>query len=158
VEVDAAARRMLLADDTVRGYVIDKVYRDRLGEPLEGTGGRALVIVRGPGWAGPSRQQPTRFPTLITKSYADPDRDEQGDIAVANAADKAYALDGVLNRLLHNVQEAYWGAKGLNPGRLIISSYRASEPVKVEQGQAHAGGEQLGELVLVRSVWQIETV
>lgn len=158
MEVNAAARRMLLGYDPVRGYVVDKVYRDRLGEPLEGTAGRALVIVRGPGWAGPNRQQPTRFPTLITKSYADPDRDENGDVAVSNAADKAYALDGLLNKVLHNVQEAYWGAKGSDPGRLIISSYRAAEPVAARQGEAHAGGEQLGELVMVRSVWNIETV
>lgn len=158
MEVDAAARAMLLGYDPVRSYVVDKVYRERLAEPLQGSRGRALVVVRGPGWAGPNREQLARFPTLITKSYADPDRDQAGDVTVDNAADKAYALDRLLDRVLHNVHERYWGAKGSNPGRLIISSYRATEPVLARQGDAHAGGEALGELVFVRSTWNIETV
>lgn len=158
MEVDAAARRMLLAYDPVRGYVVDKVFREALQAPLEGSAGRALVVVRGPGWAGPNRQQPTRFPTLITKAYADPDRDPAtGEVTVSNAGDKAYALDRVLDRVLGNVQEAYWGAKGSDPGKLIISSYRATEPVLARQGSPWAGGEQLGELVFVRSTWNIET-
>lgn len=157
MEIDTAARLLLLADDPIRGYVVTKVFRWRLEESPQGTGGRALVVIRGPGWAGPNRQQPTRFPTLITKFYADPDRDPDGNIATANAADKALAGDRLLDRLLGNVQEAYWGAKGSNPGKLIISSYRAAEPVVAGQGDLQAGGEPLGDLVIARSVWNIET-
>jgi hypothetical protein len=158
VEVDAAARRRLLTDQTIGGYVDGKIYTQRLGCDLNGTGGYAIVVVRNGGWASPNQHNDGRFPLLLTKCYADPDRDEDGSVKTANGQTKALALDKALDRLLHRALGQTWGAVGSNPGRLIISCYRASEPVAAGQGDALAGGEPLGDVVLARSLWQIETI
>lgn len=146
MEIESAARRALLANSTVNGFVAGKVYRFRLGEKLDGTAGCAVVVDRNGGWATPLPDRGQEFPIVRLKCYADPDRTTEGDIARANAEDKALAVASAVNRLWHGVRSQWWG--GAN-GVLVVSCDRRGEPVIVAEADRHGvtAGDPLGDTV-----------
>lgn len=128
MELETGARRMLLLNPGVVGYVGQKVFKNELLEHVQGSSGRALVVRKAGGWAPPDRVQSSEFPELVIECWADPDRAPNGDMKVDNAVDKAYALYRLIDPLFHRVMDVYWGAGGTDRGVRVISSYRAMEP------------------------------
>lgn len=147
MEVDTAARRMLLTVPTVIGYVGSKVFKNVLSEHVNGTGGRAVVLRRGNGWAPPSRVQTSEYPSLVVECWADADR--LGDMVTTdNAVDKAFALQRVVSRVMHRQRDVWWGAGGTNRGVRIITSMQNSEP-SVETEKDQHGGIPMGDCAVV---------
>lgn len=140
MEIETAARRMLLAAPAAAGYVQDRVYKFSLLEPVEGTGGRAIVVRRSNGWSQPDAVQSSEYPVLALDFWADNDRDADGLSVAANAIDKAYAVYRAVDPLFHRVRDAWWGAGGSNRGLRVISSTRFAEPSHRSAVDRHAGG------------------
>lgn len=140
MELETAVRKYLLASPAVVGYVGVRVYKFRLEGPLTGSASRALVVRRVGGWTAPDQVQTREFPLLQVECWADPDRDERGNVLVANGPDKAFALYRVVDPLLHTV-------RGVDLSDLqVVSSQRWSEPILITQDDSH------GDLVLGDSV------
>lgn len=162
MEVEAAARRYLLSDATVTGYVGHRVFRDKLLEPLQ-PGQMAVVIWRDGGWGAPDPGNTQEYPFLIIDCYADPDRDERGLFTTSNAGTKALGLYRAVDPLFQGPRAPksdLVGAFGSNPGLLVLSSQRWSEPFKRSAGDLHPGQserEGLGdaEVVRTRYAWQV---
>jgi hypothetical protein len=128
MEIETGARRMLLLQPSVIGYVGMKVFKNELLEHVQGTSGRALVVRKAGGWAPPETVQSSEFPQLVVECWADPDREPNGDKARDNAVDKAYALYRVVDPLFHRIRDVVWGAGGGDRGVRVITSMRAFEP------------------------------
>jgi len=152
MEVVPAARRRLLAEAGVRGYVQDRVFKHKLLEHVDQKGTRAIVLRTNGGWAEPDRTQSTEYPVLVLDCWADCDRDEHGDKVAENAIDNAWAVFRVADRVLHRVRGEFWG--GTN-GLMVIESKRWTEPDYQTKDDAHAGiigglgGVELGEAAAV---------
>ncbi|QOP66161.1 hypothetical protein SEA_DANIELLEIGNACE_20 [Arthrobacter phage DanielleIgnace] len=127
MEIDTAVRRMLLQDDTVKGYVQAKVFKNELLEHVDGTSGMALVVRKAGGWQGPSQQM--EFPLVAVECWADVDRDQMGLKIRDNQLDKAYSLYRAVKRLMHDKRDVWWGAGGAERGCRVILSEQQSEPV-----------------------------
>lgn len=128
MEIDTAVRRMLLQDDTVKGYVQQKVFKNELLEHVDQTSGMALVVRKAGGWQGPSQQM--EFPLVAVECWADVDRDPVTGFKLRdNQLDKAYSLYRAVKALMHEKRDVWWGAGGGNPGVRVISSEQQSEPV-----------------------------
>lgn len=165
MEIEAATRRMLLADPTVNGYVAGKVFKFRLQE--QPTGGRALVVRRIGGWTAPG-QGSQEYPLVEVQCWADHTRDAEGLMVTADAEENAWALYRAVNPLMHDVRNAWWGAMGSNPGLLIIGSYRSGEPIPFQgrsvgtppgtRGGAGAGQHDRGDLMYVSATYAVQTV
>jgi hypothetical protein len=128
MEIETAARRMLLGQSAVTGYVGQKVFKFSLLEHVEGTGGRAVVVRRNSGWVQPGRVRTSEYPLLVLDCWADCDRDSVGAKAEDNAIDKAYAVYRVIDPLIHAVRSVWWGAGGSHRGMLIVNGFRWAEP------------------------------
>lgn len=160
VEVETAFRRLFLDDATIRGYVRDGVYRYRLEERIQGTGGRALVLRPGSAWAAADPVKTSEFPTLEVEAYADPDRDAAGNMTAANAEAKAKALSRAVTNAMANlrIRGTWVGGIGSQRGLYVISCRPWRLPLTISASDEHgpAGPESLGETVKVRSVFAIE--
>lgn len=139
MELEAAARRWALADATITGYVVQKVYKYRMMESLDGTGGAALVLKRDGGWTQPDSVQTAERPTLIAQCWADADRDGDGFMLTGNAEEKAWALYRAVAARFHGVRGQRWGVTADNPGLMVVSCARWAEPIVSFQGNLHAG-------------------
>jgi hypothetical protein len=158
MELETAARRFLLADATVRGYVQDRVWKFRLEQKIDGTGQAALVVERSNGWTAPDVVKSMEFPVLRVRSYVDPRRDMDGQIAELDAEDRAYALYRTLDRLLHGRRDVWMGTVGSAPGLRVVSSARWAEPFMVTEKDRHGDADPLGDAVYVTGEWALVTV
>lgn len=165
MEVESAVRRVLLADEVVASMAGSRVYKFRLEEKVDGTGLAAVVLSRDGGWAAPDLTQSSEYPLLTVRCYADPTRDGAGQIATADAADKAFALYRRVNQVLHAAPRGgMWGAVGSNAGMLTISCQRWGEPYAVTAADTHGSGgpsdkdEQLGDSMYVIATYALHVV
>lgn len=126
MEIESAARKKLLTIAALTGYVGTKVFRHRMLEDVEGTGGSAVVVRRDGEWTRPQMVNTQEYPILVIECWADPDRDPKGGIARGNAEDKAWALHRVIDPVLHGIRGQLWGASEDNVGLLIIGCDRWS--------------------------------
>lgn len=156
MEVEAAARRYLMRDPTVAGYVQDRVYKNE-APLLDSSGQSWLVVSRGSGWASPDDVQSAEFPRLIVDCTSDPDR-ENGLIVRDNAADKAYALARVVTPLFTfpNLRGRYIGGIGSTPGLFVISASKYAEPRLRTPADQHPPRE--GDTVTVRCEFALMVV
>lgn len=129
MELEPAARHRLLADATVTGYVVKRVFTHRLMESLKGTSGLAVVVRRSGGWSTPDQSRTAEYPLLTVQCWADPDR-ESGEVAVGNALNKAWALYRAVDPIFHMVRGERWGYSTSPPrdGLMIVRSSRWAEP------------------------------
>lgn len=155
MELATGARRRLLSDPTVSGYVAGKVFRYRLEESLEATAGMAVVVYPDNAWATPRRNSRIEFPILTLDCYADPDRTASLAIAVANGEDKAFALYRACDRVLHNARGEWWGP--VESGLMVISCHRLGEPYVETAKTQHPGDPSLGDVVKVSVNYAVET-
>lgn len=157
MQILSGARKMLLSEDTVNGFVAGKVWKQRLEEKLEGTSGVAIVLTLNGGWVTPDTVQTVRFPLLRVDSYADPTREPSGEIARLDAEDKAGALQEVCDRVMHAQRGKVWGGPN---GLLVVACVRNREPVLYTHDDGHGGNLQtgnknLGDLVYVRTEYAL---
>jgi hypothetical protein len=154
MQIESAARRFFLSDNTVNGLVAGKVFKWILKEQLDGTGGQALVVSRQPGWATPDPVKTSHFPVLRVRSYADQTRTPQGEIEALDAADKAYALADVVDKLIHGKRGVVWGG---DQGCLIVACSRWQEGTLTTQNDQHAAVDtSLGDVVYVETSYAVE--
>ena len=163
MELESAVRRHLLSCQALNGYVAGRVFRHRLEEKVDGTGNMAVVVRRGRAWAPLDTVRIVEFPTLIVDFYADPSRTVDGLISQADAEDRAFAMYRAANPDLHGARDEWWGAWGSNPGLLVISCHRLTEP-EVSDGPVGGGSragailDSLGDSVRVSVGYGVETV
>jgi len=160
VEIEAAVRRMLLADLTVNGYVAGKVFKFRLEE--QPSGGRAVVVRRIGGWTAPGTGS-QEYPLVEVQCWADHSRDAEGLMVKADAEENAWALYRAVMPLMHGVRNQWWGAMGSNPGLLIVGSYRSGEPILfqgklVGSSPGRGGTHDRGEAMYVSATFAVQTV
>lgn len=152
MELDTAARHMALADATITGYVVAKVFKYRLMEGLQGTGGRAVVFRRDGGWGRPDESRTVEYPVLKTECWADVDRDDNGEQMAGKAEEKAWALWRALNARLHMVRGERWGYSEDPPrdGLYIVRASRWSEAsIETSQSVASERGASLERALLI---------
>lgn len=140
MEIETAARRHLLGLQAVAGYVGQKVYKFKLLDHVDGTGGRALVVRRNNGWSAPPTIGRAEYPTLVVECWADCSRTPDGLPAADDAVDNAYALYRVVNEEIHTVRDQIWGAGGTSEGVRIISCVRDAEPFHMTASDSHGSG------------------
>jgi hypothetical protein len=125
VEVETAVRKHLIADSAVNGYVAGKVYKYRLELPIDGTGGRALVVRRLGGWTNPDVVKTSEYPLVALHCYSDHQRDSAQGIVTQDGEEGAWALYRTVDAVMHAVRDEWWpDANGLS----VITCARYSEP------------------------------
>lgn len=147
VEVEPAGRRLLQDDLTVRGYVGDLVFKGKLDQHIDGTGKRAIVLRCDGGWGQPDPVKTLEYPLLYIDFWADRSR-KDGRAAGDDARTNARAVWRASDHLLHGKRNVRWGAFGSDPGLMVVSSARWSEPTHVDAQGAHGGmwlGTPLGD-------------
>jgi hypothetical protein len=156
MNIETATRRYLLQQPTVTGYVGDKIYKWKMQYPLEGTGQLAIVVRRVGGWAAPDPVMTSKFPVLQIDCYADPDRNEFGEVIENTAGDKASALAEAIEKVCHHRRGEWWGTFGSAQGVYIVSSARWTDARLRSQEDLHRKTEpDLGWLVYVRTEWAV---
>lgn len=158
MEIETAVRRLLLGDGTVTGYVGRQVFKYQLDASVDGTGKRAIVVRRSNGWAVPADRKTQEYPILAVDCYADAQRDSGGDVVERNSVDSAYAVYRAVDPLLHGVRGVRWGAGGADPGLMVLSCQRWSEPFHVTEQDRHADDPPLGEAAKVTALYAVCTV
>jgi hypothetical protein len=164
VEVESAVRRHLLGDAGVNGYADGRVYRHRLQEKVDGTGLMAFVVLRNNGWATPYPTGEQEYPIVRVECWADPSRDEEGQVTQADAPDRAWAgARAVVRAMRWPIRGRMMGAVGSNPGLLVISVARRSEGFLVTEGDRHSSGgrsivDAMGDSVKVVVEFNMSTV
>lgn len=159
MELETAARKYLLTDSTIRGYVVSgdetRCYKHRLEVPVHGTGKIAIVVSRNGGWATPDEVQTVEFPVLRIDAIADPDRDIDGSIRTMNGEDKAAAVLRAADRIVHNQRGVMWGGPN---GLLIVTAGRWRETAFYTQDDLHGKRLDLGDSVLARREYRLSCV
>lgn len=148
MEIDTAARRMLLTRAGVQGYVGTKVFKNEMVENLTGSGGRAVVVRRNGGWDDVQTVNTDEYPHLVVDCYADPDRTPDGEVAVSNGIDKAFALARAVMNEMNRVRDEWWGAGGTDPGVRVLSCGKVGDPI-AETAKDQHGGTALGDMAVV---------
>lgn len=156
MEIESAVRRHLLRDNTVRGYVEERVWKFRLEEAVDQTGLAALVVVRGNGWATPQPRNTQEYPILHVDAVVDPAREISGEIARLDAEDRAFALARVVNGILHGLRGVRLGGYARDPGLMVNSCQRWSEPRLITGADMHP--PTAGDTVKVRSEFAFDVV
>ena len=160
MELLTAARRYLLEWPDTASLVQQRVYKERLGVVLDGTGLSAIVLTQGAGWASPDRVQSIEFPRLVVDCIADPQRDPTGAITVLDAEDKARALTRAVMPAFTfpRLRGERIGGFGSRPGLLIVSSQMWAGPRPLRAGDYHTNAERqaAGDTVLVRTEYALE--
>jgi hypothetical protein len=140
MELPAAARRLLLQQPAVTGYVGSKVHKHQLWDHVDQKGTRAIVVRMAGGWEQPDRVQTSQFPLLAVDCWADCSRGETGDKLAEDAVDNAWAVYRVVDPVLHRVRNALWGASGADPeGAYVVESFRWQEPFHAAKGDGFGG-------------------
>ena len=155
MELETAARRQLLGVPAVTGYVQQKVFKYRLEEMIDSTGGRAVVVRRSGQWSTPDPVQTSEYPVLTVDCYADPTRTPEGEIDQLDAEDKAFAVFRTIDPVFHARRNERWGAFGSAAGLLVVSSARWREPSLVGD---QPGEDELGDVVIVRAQYAVHCV
>jgi hypothetical protein len=151
MEVETAVRKFLLSQSSVTGYVGQRVFKFQLTEPVHATGNRAVVIRRVGQWTPPDPVKTSEYPIVQVECWADPDRDGDGNVLVSNALDKAFAVQRVIDPLLH-------GRRGVKFSDLdVVSVQRWSEPIMVTQDDTHGSG-RLGDSAYVLTRYAMHVV
>jgi hypothetical protein len=162
MELPAAARRLLMQQPAVVGYVGSKVYKHELWDHVDQTGGRAIVVRMAGGWDTPDRIQSSQFPVLAVDCWADCSR-EDGDKVGEDALDNAWAVYRVVDPVLHRVRNAMWGASGSDPGAYVVESFRWQEPYHMTKADSGSFGGlpyrvELGESAVVTAQYAVHLV
>lgn len=139
MELPAAARRLLLQQPAVVGYVQDRVFKHALWTHVDQTGKRAVVVRMAGGWEQPDRVQTSEFPLLAVDCWADCSRGTDGDKLQEDALDNAWAVYRVVDPVLHRVRNAMWGASGADPGAYVVDSVRWQEPFYATKDDGSGG-------------------
>jgi hypothetical protein len=161
VEIEPAARKRLLDDVTVRGYVgPDGVYKHQLLEHVDQQGTRKIVVRRSGGWAGPDRIQSSEYPVLAVDCWADCSRTAGPNSPKRNfdCIENAWALFRAVDPLLHRIRNQWWGAYASNPGLRVFESVRSREPIAVTKDESHGGrfyAVELGESCVVTAEYNV---
>lgn len=160
MEVATAFRRHLLGHDPTTGYVQQRVFKYRLGEKIDGTGGRAVVVYPNNGWATPDPVTTQEYPILAVKCFADHDRDDDAQIREYNAEDKAMALYRVVDQRLRGIRGRWIGSVGQNPGLFVVTSQRWKEPVITTEKDRHGqqSGDPLGDVVYAYVEYALQVI
>jgi hypothetical protein len=161
VEIEPAARKRLLEDPTVRGYVDgDGVYKHQLLQHVDQQGTRRIVVRRSGGWGSPDRVQSSEYPILAVDCWADCTR-ENGPGSPKRSFDcieNALALYRVVDSLLHRVRNQWWGAYGAHEGLRVFEVTRSREPFPITKDESHGGrffGVELGESCCVTAEYNV---
>lgn len=150
MEIEAAARRFLLQQQAVTGYVQNRVWRHTRQETLDGTGQRAIVVRRNTGWAQREQRNTQEFPLLVVEYWADHTRDDTGAIMKTDALDNAFALYRVVDPLLHGKRNVKWG------DLTIVSSQCWAEPFSETAERSHGKrAAEIGDLAVVSATYAI---
>lgn len=160
MEVDNAVRRYLRSLDVVKGYVgttdsgfADRVYRQRLEEPVDGTGNRAIVVKRMPGWAKPDSVTTQEYPVVLIEFHADNSRDANGEYDRLDNADNAMAMYRGVDPFLHGKRGVVWGTL------TVVTSARWAEPFTVTQEDTHGYERRsLGDTAIVVVQYALQVV
>lgn len=158
MELEPAARRHLLADPTVTGYVGDRVDPHRLKDRVDPHGLRAVVLYRSEPWSETDRYQgaSAEYPTLIVDCWADCTRDGDGEIRHTDRVPNAYALWRAVHRVLHNPPRGQvWGQVGSNPGLLVNTSTLWGGPSHLEGPDVRRLGITLGDAAVVTASYAL---
>lgn len=160
MEVESAARRYLLGDTTVTGYVQARVHKWRLEEKVDGTGKSAIVVYRNNGWATPDPVTTQEYPILAVKAYSDATRDSTGEIVKSDAEDRAFALMRAISNRLRRQRGEWWGAVGADPGLLVVTCAPWKEPTLVTEKDRHGqtSGDPLGDAVYAYGEFALQVV
>jgi hypothetical protein len=160
VEVEPAVRRRLQDNLTIRGYVGDRVYKGKLDEHVDGTGQRAIVLRCDGGWGQPDPVKTLEYPVLYVDFWADRSR-RDGQATADDARTNARAVYRAADPLLHAYRNTRWGAFGSDPGLMVVSSTRWSEPTHLDATSAHGGtwlGTPLGECSVLTAAYALIVV
>ena len=139
MELTTAARRFLLAQAAVTGYVQQRVWKDRLEDVLDGTGQRAIVLKDAGSWSLPQARNTQEYPLLRVEFWADHTRNEDGTIDVEDGMAGARALYRVVDPLIHGVRDVRWGG---DDGLFVIGCQRYSEPLPMTGSELATGRPQ----------------
>lgn len=154
MEIDTAVRRMLLANQSVTGYVGQKIYKHELMEAVDGTGGRALVIRKNGGWGDVQTVNTDEYPHLVIDCWADASRDPDGMIVASDAIDNAYALYRVVDSVMGRVRDVVWGAGGTSRGVMVMSCGKTGEPMHETSKDSH-NSTKLGDSAVVTVEYEL---
>jgi len=158
MELEPAARRQLLADATVSGYVGDRAYLYRLEDRVDPLGLRAVVIYAGPWWADADRYEGAsmEYPTLVVDCWADCTRNGDGEIVRMDRIQNARAVWRAVHRVLHNPPRGMiWGATGSNPGLLVNTSSLWLGPTHLEGANTTRTGIPLQDAAVVTATYAL---
>ncbi len=105
---------------------------------INGARSALLVVSEGTQWTTPNEHNTLHFPRIFIDVWADPTRNQDGDVAMQDADNKISAIHRVVSKYLHLVdngdrkgQPVCWGTAAQMEsfkGSLINSSTRAGEP------------------------------
>jgi hypothetical protein len=131
MELVTAARKQLLRDTGIKNLVVDRVWKWRLEESLEGTGQTAIVLRNGGNWSKPGKNS-QEYPILTVECYADHSRTPDGSYPVLDREDRVMQLIRAVDRIFHQVDREvrYW-PEGDESGLLVLGSFRGTEPTDV---------------------------
>lgn len=145
MELEAAARAHFLSIPAVAGYVGTKVWKHRLEHPIDGTGGRAIVVKRDGGWALPESRNTQEYPLLRVEFWADHTRGANGEILTYDGMTAAQAVYRALDPVIHGVRDQWWGATQDRSGMLVIGCQRYGEPYPSDGSDLAVGQRYKGE-------------
>ncbi len=144
------------------------VWADRPQRLIENTQKCGIVFSVGRPWTAPNGHNTMKFPTLVMDIWADPTRNSDGSVKKRDAEAKIEIVADVINKLLHNVNDAlptdapvWMGVRGITriwgtaseimnrTGYFVFSSKQASGPEFSDM--ANNDGGQMG-----RYTYQLE--
>jgi hypothetical protein len=129
MEVTTGVRAKLLSIAALDSYVAGKVYKDRLEDTLDGSGGRAVVVDVPTGWATPQQVNTQEYPIVRVRLWADHQRDADGNVTVYDGLTSARAMYRSMDSELHGVRDERWGATLDRAGLFVVTCQRWTEPV-----------------------------
>lgn len=140
MELETAARKLILADPTLNGYVSGKVYKFTLEEHVDGTGGMAIVVRRGSGWSASDPVKTSKYPTLYVDCWSDATR-QDGEVVIDNAIDRALSMTNAVDKLMHGVRDVMWGETVPGTGLRVITCQRWNDVYFASAKDVHGQGD-----------------
>ncbi|MDL5159408.1 hypothetical protein [Actinomycetospora termitidis] len=163
MELAPAARRELLSRPAVTGYVQGRVFKYKLDQHVDQKGTRAVVVAPDGGWAQPNPVNTPAFQLLRVECWADCSREDDGhgrlEKAAGDAIDNAWALYRAVDRELHppgGIRGVRWGAVGSDPGLLVVTCQRWTEPNWHDADNPDGSGRNFGEAAMVTTTYALQ--